>query len=62
MENKQKLFAFKVVAKENAVAVNKDNKWSARDGVAAAGCTDPRNLGMVRYPSRWGGIDSGVYC
>ena len=61
MENKQKLFAFKVVAKEQA-SKKVDAKWAARDGVAAAGCTDPRNLGLVRYPSRWGGVDSGVYC
>ena len=61
MENKQKLFAFKVVAKEQ-VAKKNDVKWSTREGVAAAGCTDPNGLGNVRYTSRWGGRDAGVYC
>lgn len=61
MENKQKLFAFKVVAKEQSAKKN-EVKWAAREGVAAAGCTDPSGWGNVRYTSRWGGRDAGVYC
>ncbi|QGX39933.1 hypothetical protein [Permianibacter aggregans] len=62
MENKQKLFAFKVIAKESRQAVNKDGKWLAREGVATAGCTDPRGWGAVRYSNWWGGVDAGAFC
>jgi hypothetical protein len=51
----KKTFAFKL-ADKNANAVS---KWSARDGVPLAGCTEVR-LGNYRESSRFG--DNGVYC
>ena len=63
MESKEKLFAFKVVTKNQEVDSKKnEGKWVAREGVAAAGCTDYRFPGNVRYPSATYGADRGVYC
>lgn len=61
MEIKEKLFAFKVAAKE-AESQKTDEKWKAREGVAAAGCTDYKFPGNVRYPHATYGADRGVYC
>ncbi len=63
MESNEKLFAFKVASKEQDVESQKnDGKWVAREGVAAAGCTDFRFPGNVRYPHATYGADRGVYC
>jgi hypothetical protein len=60
MENKSKLFAFKLAskndAKQNTQVEAKDGKWAARNGAAVAGCTDYRFVGNLRYS------DNGVYC
>ena len=42
METRQKLFAFKLAAKEDAKQKRgeADAQWKGRDGVAVAGCTD----------------------
>lgn len=63
MESNEKLFAFKVASTEQEVdSREEEGKWVARDGVAAAGCTDYRFPGNVRYPHRTYGADQGVYC
>lgn len=64
MDSKQKLFAFKLAAKEDAKQQNIESqgKWKAQEGVAAAGCTDYRFPGNVRYPHATMGADRGVYC
>ncbi len=63
METKQKLFAFKLAAKEEAKQdqVESQGKWKAQDGVAVAGCTDFRFPGNLRYTSS-AGTDRGAYC
>lgn len=65
MESKNKLFAFKLAAREDAkndTRVDaKDGKWKARDGAPIAGCTDPKHTGDFRYPSTFSS-DSGVWC
>lgn len=62
MESNEKLFAFKVASKEQEVDAKEEGKWVAREGVAAAGCTDYRFPGNVRYPHATYGADRGVYC
>ncbi len=63
MKSKETLFAFKVASKEQKVDSQKnEGKWVAREGVAAAGCTDFRFPGNVRYPHATYGVDRGVYC
>ena len=57
METPKKLFAFKLAAREDA----KQGKWKAEEGRAAAGCTDYRFPGTVRYPHAMLGADRGVY-
>ena len=61
MENKQTLFAFKLATKDND-QLQADTQWKAQEGVAAAGCTDYRFPGNVRYPHATLGADRGVYC
>lgn len=63
METKQKLFAFKLAAKEDAKkdAVKADAQWKGRDGVAIAGCTDYKWPGNLRYQGATG-ADRGIYC
>jgi hypothetical protein len=61
METNQKLFAFKLAAKEEAKQIDTDatGKWKAREGIAIAGCT------RVRFGERAAGAfgqDSGIYC
>ena len=62
METKQKLFAFKLAAKEDAKkeAGKADAQWKGRDGDAVAGCTDYRFPGNLRYTGAT--ADRGVYC
>lgn len=63
METKQKLFAFKLAAKEDAKQEQvKDAQWKGRDGVAIAGCTDYKWPGNLRYTAPGGAADRGVYC
>jgi hypothetical protein len=61
MENKQTLFAFKLASKDNGQP-QAEAQWKAQDGVSAAGCTDYRFPGNVRYPHSLYGADRGVYC
>jgi len=63
METKQKLFAFKLAAKEDAKkeAAKADAQWKGRDGVAVAGCTDYKWVGNLRYQGATG-ADRGIYC
>jgi hypothetical protein len=56
MEEKQKLFAFKLAAKEQRDAPSQPRKWQARDGVSLAGCSDPSHEGDFREGDR------GVWC
>lgn len=62
MKGNQKLFAFKLAAKEDAkkeqsVGSTAD-KWKAREGVSIAGCTGPRSKATT-----WSGAyDGGMYC
>lgn len=60
MQKKPKLFAFKVSAQQNN-PTDQAKTWTARNGLAVAGCTDPTHQGLVRY-STSRGIDAGVYC
>lgn len=64
MESKNKLFAFKLAAKEDAKrdarAEANPGKWHAREGVAIAGCTD--NRFATRFASTLGVPDAGVFC
>jgi hypothetical protein len=62
MESKQKLFAFKLAAKENASKKEKetglkDRKWKAREGVAVAACSGP-----LWITFRLGDSDGGGWC
>lgn len=63
METKQKLFAFKLAAKEDAKkeSATPDTPWKARDGVAVAGCTDYLFPDNLRYTGARG-ADNGAYC
>lgn len=61
MENKQSLFAFKLASQDNA-KTQTETQWKAHDGVAAAGCTDYRFPGNLRYQSPTLGADRGIYC
>lgn len=58
MEPRQKLFAFKLAARQD----ERQGKWKAEEGRAAAGCTDYRFHGNVRAYSQVLGNDRGVYC
>jgi len=60
MESKQKLFAFKLAAKQQKKDLT-ELKWKARDGVAVAGCSDYKWPGNLRYIGSGGG-DDGMYC
>lgn len=63
MDSQEKLFAFKVASKEQKADSRKaEEKWVARDGVAAAGCTNYKFPGNLRYPHSSFGADQGVYC
>ncbi len=61
MDKTQKAFAFKLVAKESENKKEQDGKWTARDDVAVAGCTDPTHTGDYRYGTGFG-RDNGVWC
>ncbi|MDQ3288591.1 MAG: hypothetical protein M3Q42_10110 [Pseudomonadota bacterium] len=62
MESNEKLFAFKVASREEEVDTKEEGKWVAREGVAAAGCTEYRFPGNLRYAHATYGADRGVYC
>ncbi|WP_339913763.1 hypothetical protein [uncultured Brevundimonas sp.] len=51
--------------KQNAIGL-KDGKWTARAGVAVAGCTDPTGQGMYRdsvyTDGRPAPLDKGYWC
>ena len=63
MDTKQKLFAFKLAAKEDEkqASVKSNGKWKAQEGVAVAGCTDYRFPDNLRYQGTFG-ADRGIYC
>lgn len=57
---KKKTFAFKLATK--AVQQNQaQKKWSGRNGVASAGCSQVM-FGDYRADHPSGGWDNGVYC
>lgn len=60
MHSKSKTFAFKVAEKKDGN--NRSKQWSIRDGIAAAGCTDYRLPGDLRYENSRGGKDLGAWC
>lgn len=60
MEAKEKLFAFKLVAKESEPRKDEGKKWVAREGVATAGCTEVA-WGDYRCSTTWSG-EGGAYC
>jgi hypothetical protein len=63
MDTNQRLFAFQLAAKQDRVtsaAQPAQGKWQARDGVAVAGCTDPKANGVLREAFPWG--DGRAYC
>lgn len=53
MKKQQKLFVFKL-SKQQATPTKQ--AWSARPGLAIAGCSDPKDRGLERYS------DNGVFC
>jgi hypothetical protein len=61
--HKQKLFAFKLAAKEDAKkeTAKPDAQWKGRDGVSVAGCTEYRFPDNLRYTGA-SGADNGAYC
>ena len=65
MEKNQKLFAFKLAGQEDAKKtqnVDTDaSKWQTRDGVAAAGCSDPTRVGDYRWGTAFR-ADNGAWC
>lgn len=60
MESAKKVFAFKLAEKKD------EGKWTARDGVAVAGCTDPTGMGLHRESIYTDGRpappDKGYWC
>jgi hypothetical protein len=63
MESGKKTFAFKLAAKKTGMS---DKKWTARAGVAVAGCTDPTDQGLYRESIYTDGrpapLDKGYWC
>ncbi len=61
MNNEQKLFAFKLAAKQDKKQepAKLQAKWKGQEGVSVAGCTTVR-IYFERYSGA--GIDGGVYC
>lgn len=70
MDKRQTLFAFRLAdtTRESSPDRNmphghaRDPQWKARDGIAAAGCTDYRFPGNLRAWSQVFGNDRGLYC
>ena len=61
MNDTKKVFAFKLVEKkEKAQEKTLNAKWTAREGIAVAGCTDVGS-GDYRW-HQWGGADTGFWC
>jgi len=55
----EKTFAFRLAA--DKARDTEPVRWTIRDDVAIAGCTDPTRQGNVRYSGVYG-VDSGPYC
>lgn len=60
MKKQSKTFAFKLSSKPEHK--KSSQKWSARPGVAVAGCTDPFKNGDYRWSSPSGGFDNSDWC
>ena len=57
MESSRTPFAFRLAdVREDAQAEAPQAQWQTRDGVAAAGCTDPKHNGDYRWS------DGGFWC
>jgi hypothetical protein len=61
MDNEKTLFAFKLATDRNLEQATGDDKWKARDGAAAAGCSEYLYPYNYRYDG-WMGRDQGDYC
>ncbi|MBX3711403.1 MAG: hypothetical protein KF800_05535 [Lysobacter sp.] len=71
MDKRQILFAFRLADATRETPPDRDAphdghahdpRWKARDGIAAAGCTDYRFPGNLRAWSQVLGNDRGLYC
>lgn len=75
MDKRQTLFAFRLANATGEPRLDRDapgtdtpdadallTRWKARDGIAAAGCTDYRFPGNLRAYSQVLGNDRGLYC
>ena len=70
MDKRQTLFAFRLADTTRDPPPDRhsprvhahDPQWKARDGIAAAGCTDYRFPGNLRAWSQVLGNDRGLYC
>jgi hypothetical protein len=70
MDKRQTLFAFRLADTTREPPPDRDAphghvhdpQWKARDGIAAAGCTDYRFPGNLRAYSQVFGNDRGLYC
>ncbi|TXI47737.1 MAG: hypothetical protein E6Q50_12720 [Lysobacter sp.] len=64
MQRRDTLFAFKLAAARDRTTTEKapyaNKEWRVRDGVAVAGCTDPKSNGVLREAFPWG--DGRAYC
>lgn len=63
-QNQTRLFAFKLAKKHVAQEAKPAQPWTARDGVAVAGCTyygDPEDYNL-RDSSKLKPNDTGIYC
>jgi hypothetical protein len=62
MESSRIPFAFRLAdVREDAQADAPQTPWQLRDGVAIAGCTDPKRVGDYRW-SGLQGTDAGFWC
>jgi len=62
MNNEKKVFAFKLAEKKQKEKAA-PAKWTAREGVSLAGCTDYHGNGDYRENDWvWGTTDMGVWC
>ncbi|MGN6150722.1 MAG: hypothetical protein ACTHOH_01780 [Lysobacteraceae bacterium] len=59
MDTQRAPFAFRLA--DACDTASEQAEWTMRDGIAAAGCTDPTGQGDYRYSANIG-RDNGVWC
>jgi hypothetical protein len=53
-------FAFRLADRSTQETRHPQAQWQPRDGIAIAGCTDPKANGILREAFPWG--DGRAYC